>query len=81
MHILNSFDMVPGIVKESFGSAGVVNEVTVWDTISNLTGKRYAYRTVTDPTWYAVDLATTDFTKPARVQAISFAGDFAPMVI
>jgi choloylglycine hydrolase len=42
MHILNSFDMAPGIVKESFGAAGVVDEVTVWDTICNLTGKRFA---------------------------------------
>ena len=81
MHILNSFDMVPGIVKESLGASGLVDEVTVWDTICNLTGKRYAYRTVTDPTWYVVDLASTDFTKPARVQAISFTGDFAPVSI
>ena len=60
---------------------GMVDEVTVWDTICNLTGKRYAYRTVTDPTWYVVELASTDFTKPARVQAISFTGDFAPVSI
>ena len=81
MHILNSFDMVPGLVKESFGAAGIVDEVTVWDTICNLTGKRYAYRTVTDPTWYVVDLAATDFTKAARVQPISFAGGFTPVGI
>ncbi len=81
MHILNSFDMVPGIVKESFGAEGMVDEVTVWDTIANLTGKRYAYRTVTDPAWYVVDLATTDFTKAARAQTISFAGDFTPITI
>lgn len=81
MHILNAFDMVPGIVKESFGSSGTVDEVTVWDTIANLTGQRYAYRTVTDPNWYVVDLSKTDFTKPARVQAISFSGDFNAITI
>jgi choloylglycine hydrolase len=81
MHVLNAFDMVPGIVKESFGPAGIVDEVTVWDTIANLTGKRYAYRTVTDPTWYVVDLAKTDLTKPARVSRLSFDGDFTAITI
>lgn len=81
VHILNAFDMVPGLVKESFGAVGVVDEVTVWDTVCNLTGRRFAYRTVTDPTWYVVDLATTDFTRPARLVALSFDGDFMPIAI
>ena len=81
MHIMNAFDMVPGIVKESFGAAGVVNEVTVWDTIANLTGKRYAYRTVSNPNWYVVDLATTDFTAAARTQDLQWNGGFTPITI
>ncbi len=81
MHMLNAFDMVPGIVKESFGETGTVDEVTVWDTIANLTDKRYAYRTVTDPTWYVVDLTTVDMTKPARVSPLSFDGDFTAVTI
>ena len=81
MHVLNAFDMVPGVVKESFGSAGVVDEVTVWDTICNLSSKRFAYRTVTNPQWYVVDLATTDFTKPARVLDLEWTGGFTPLTV
>ncbi len=81
VHVLNTFDLVPGVIKESFGNAGVVDEVTVWDTIANLTGLRYAYRTVTNPQWFVVDLATTDLTKPARVQELQWCGDFTPITI
>ena len=81
MHVMNAFDMVPGIVKESFGAVGVVDEVTVWDTIANLTGGRYAYRTVTNPQWYVVDLAATDFTTPARTQELNWTGSFTPVTV
>jgi choloylglycine hydrolase len=81
VHVMNAFDMVPGIVKESFGKAGLVDEVTVWDTIANLTHGRYAYRTVTNPQWYVVSLATTDFTAAARVQELDWNGDFTPITV
>ena len=80
-HVMNSFDMVPGIVKESFGAVGLVDEVTVWDTIANLTGGRYAYRTVTNPQWYVVDLPATDFTTPARTQELNWTGSFTPVTV
>lgn len=81
LHILNSFDIVGGTIKEAFGKAGEVNEVTCWDTIVNLTGQRYAYRTVSDPTVYVVDLATTDFTTPARVVDLRVNGGFTAITV
>ena len=81
VHVMNAFDMVPGIAKESFGKVGVVDEVTVWDTVANLTGRRYAYRTETNPQWYVVDLATTDFASPARVQELAWTGGFTPITV
>lgn len=80
LHMLNSFDIVAGAVKEPLGG-GLVDEVTVWDTIVNLTGQRYAYRTMTDPNVYVVDLEATDFTKPARVVPLSWQGDFHPVAV
>jgi len=55
--------------------------VTVWDTISNLTGLRFAYRTLTDPNVYVVDLKKTDFTKPARISELSWKDDFHEVTI
>lgn len=81
VHILNSFDMVPGLIEESLGKGASVDEVTVWDTVCNLTGKRYAYRTVSSTAWFVVDLASTDFTKPARVAELEWVGGFTPTSI
>jgi choloylglycine hydrolase len=81
LHLLNSFDIVGGAIREPFGGEGLVDEVTVWDTIVNLTGQRYAYRTMTDPTVYVVDLAATDFSRPARVVPLSWQGDFQPVTV
>lgn len=77
-HLLNTFDIVPGTVLEHMGEK-VVSEETTYDVIVNLSQPRLTYRTVTDPTWYSLDLSTVDFTKPARMQAMSFAGGFAPI--
>ncbi len=79
LHVLNSFDIVGGSIKEAFGQTGLVDEVTVWDTVVNLTGLRYAYRTMTDPTVYVVDLKSTDFGGPERVVPLSWDGDFMPV--
>jgi choloylglycine hydrolase len=74
LHILNSFDITPGIIREPAPHGGTADEVTVWNTISNLTGKRYAFRTVTDPNIYVVDLAKVDFTGQARTHELSWSG-------
>ena len=75
-HLLNTFDIVPGTVLEHLGTK-VVSEETTYDVIMNLSDLRFTYRTVTDPTWYCLDLASVDFTKPARTQPMSFAGTYA----
>lgn len=74
-HLLNTFDIVPGTVLEHMGTK-TVSEETTYDLIVNLTDLRFAYRTVTDPTWYCLDLSDVDFTRPARTQPMSFAGGF-----
>lgn len=81
LHILNTLDITPGIIRDPGPHGEPVDEVTVWDSISNLTDKRYAYRTVSDPTVYVVDLSTVDFTTPARTQAISWDGAFTEVTI
>ncbi len=81
LHILNTLDITPGIVREPAPKGGTADEVTVWDSISNLTGQRYSYRTVTDPTVYSVDLSKVDFTKPARTQDVSWTGQFVPVTV
>lgn len=82
LHILNSFDINAGLVKEPSHDGGVVDEVTVWSTISNLSDGRYAYRTHGDPTIYVVDLTATDFTS-ARNKSLpdSHIGSFVPLTI
>ena len=80
LHVLNSFDIVDGAIREPFGSE-LVDEVTVWDTIVNLTGQRYAYRTMTDPNVYVADLAATDFTRPPHVVPLSWQGEFLPVAL
>ncbi len=81
LHILNTLDITPGIIREPAPNGGTADEVTVWDSISNLSDLRYSFRTVTDPTVYAVDLSTVDFTSAARTKEISWAGDFVPFSV
>jgi choloylglycine hydrolase len=76
LHILNTLDITPGIIREPAPHGGTADEVTVWDSISNLSQKRYAFRTVTDPNVYVVDLTKVDFAAPARTQAVSWSGNF-----
>ena len=77
LHILNNFDITPGLLREPGPDGKLVDEVTSWSTIANLTGLRYCYRTIDDPTTYAVELGTTDFTKPARTGDLPTRGEFA----
>lgn len=69
LHILNSFDINAGLIREVGPTGTPADEVTVWSTIANLTGGRWAYRLRNDPTVYVIDLATTDFTS-ARSQPL-----------
>ena len=81
LHILNAFDIPPGVIKEALPDGRLVDEVTVWDTVANLSQKRYAYRTVSDPSVYVVELARTDFAAPARTLELSWTGGFAPIAL
>lgn len=81
LHILNNFDITPGLIKEPGPGGGLTDEVTSWSTISNITGKRYSYRTIDDPTTYVIDLAKTDFKKAPRTTALPESGDFTAATI
>lgn len=62
LHILNTFDINAGLIREQGPGGKPSDEVTQWSTISNLTGGRWIYRLRNDPTVYVVDVANTDFT-------------------
>ena len=82
LHILNTFDVPKGVVKEPGPHGSLVDEVTYADTIANLTELRYAYRALDDPNVYVVDLATTDFTgAEPRFRELSAHGEFAAVQI
>jgi len=81
LHILNAFDIPPGVIKEALPDGRLIDEVTVWDTVVNLTQRRYAYRTVSDPAIYVVELGTTDFAAPVRTRELSWAGGFNPVTL
>jgi choloylglycine hydrolase len=80
LHICNAFDIPPGAVKERAGDS-LVSEVTVWDSVLNLSNPRYAYRMFGNPETYVVDLATVDFEKPERLQELRAEGSFTPLVV
>lgn len=82
LHILNSFDINAGLIREIGPTGKVADEVTAWSTISNLTTGRFSYRMRNDPSIYAVDLATTDFTS-VRSKSLPDAhmGSFVPFTI
>jgi hypothetical protein len=58
----------------------VVDEVTSWVTVSNLTDRRYGYRTIGDPVPYVVDLTTTDFSTSRRTP-VPGAARFTPVTV
>ena len=80
LHVLNAFDIPNGLIKEESGGK-LVDEVTVWISISNLTDLRYSYRTAGDPGVFAIDLNTVDFTQPARTIPMSWEGGFTPVKV
>jgi choloylglycine hydrolase len=81
LHILNAFDIVPGTIKEMGPGGSLEDEVTVWGSICNLTQKRYAYRPMTNPTTFVVNLDAVDFTKPARTAELEWKGQFVETTI
>ena len=66
LHMLNAFDIPAGLITEDFDHA-TVPEVTPWVTVCNVSDRRYAYRTAGNPTPFAVDLGSTDFSASRRV--------------
>jgi choloylglycine hydrolase len=61
IRLLHGFDIVPGTVDEA--PNGAEPELTMWSTVSDITANRYLVNTYSDPQWFVIDLATTDFTK------------------
>lgn len=82
LHILNTFDVPAGVVKEPGPHHSTVDEITYVDTICNLTDLRFAYRALDDPMVYVVDVGATDFTSStSRFLPIAAKGAFAPVTI
>jgi hypothetical protein len=54
--------------------------LTMWSTVSNLTGDRYIYNTIGDPQWYAIDLAKTDFST-TRSMPFTTTGGFVELAV
>ena len=82
LHVLNTFDVPPGIIKEPGPDHSLVNEISYAHTIANLTDLRYAYRALDDPTVYVVDLNETDFTgDTSRFHAFADRGEFMTISI
>lgn len=80
LHVCNAFDIPQGLIKERMGTA-LVPEVTVWDAVLNLSRPRYAYRMADNPETYVVDLATVDFSGPARLRDLRAVGSFTPVEV
>jgi choloylglycine hydrolase len=74
IRLLHGFDVVPGTVMEQTPS-GLMPLLTMWSTVSDLTGGRYLYNTIDDPVWYSIDLDSTDFST-TRTSAFQTDGDF-----
>ena len=81
LHILNAFDIPPGLIREPGQGGAVVDEVTVWASISNLSQRRYGYRTNGDPQPYVVELDDVDFSAAARTVPMSWSGGFAAVAV
>jgi choloylglycine hydrolase len=80
LHVINSFDIPAGIITEELKPGQVVDEVTRWATVCNLTDRRYGYRTIDDPVPYVVDLTTTDFSTSRRTP-VPGAARFTPVTV
>ena len=81
LHILNNFDITPGLIRMPGPGGEPSDEVTCWSTISNLTDLRYGYRTIGDPTTSVIELGETDFSSSSRTVKLSETGKFTPAAI
>ncbi len=77
IRILHAYDLVPGNVVEDVGGGKLMPLLTMWSTVCNLTGGRYAYNTIDDPTWYEIDLTAVDFST-SRNAAFTTGGWLTP---
>lgn len=68
IRILHNYDIVPGNVIEDLGGGKTIPELTMWSTVSNLTGGSYIYNTIDDPLWYELDLSKLDFSTSRSAQ-------------
>jgi len=80
VRILHNFDIVPGTVQEDVSPKVVMPEMTMWSTVSNLTGHQYLVNTKDDPLWYSIDLGSTDFSS-SRLVAFPSDGTFTALTI
>ena len=80
LHLCNAFDIPPGVIQESM-EGKLVPEVTVWDSVLNLSTPRYAYRMIGNPETYVVDLSSVDFTGAPRLQDLRSKGGFTPLSV
>ena len=77
LHILNSLDIVPGVIREPGPNGTERQEITDWVSVSNLSKKRYGYRSFADPSAYVVDLESADLSTERTVEMPAPAG-FSP---
>jgi len=80
IRVLHGFDISTGSIKEPATTGGLTQELTIWSTVSNITGNRYLYNTYDDPQWFVIDLATTDFST-SRSVAFSHSGGPTPLTV
>lgn len=78
IRVLHGFDISTGSIMEPAIGGGLTQELTIWSTVSNLTGNRYLYNTYDDPQWFVIDLATTDFST-SRSVAFTHSGGPVPL--
>ena len=81
MHVLNAFDIPAGIIEESLPDGRRVPEITDWVAISNLSDKRYIYRTPSDPRLYSIDVATVDYSQGLRHVPFTTASPYVEMTV
>jgi len=81
LHALNNFDIPVGMMS-GVGATGIEqDDQTKWSSIASLSARRYIVRTQSNPTPFAVDLDTTDFSGDAPRQRELVAGGFATVTV
>jgi choloylglycine hydrolase len=80
IRVLHGYDISTGSILEDSPVGGVMPELTIWSSVLNLTGKRYLYNTYDDAQWFAIDLATTDFSSSRSVE-FSHSGGPTPLTV